>query len=592
MVDLFCAIVGDGRIFPVEIDLDEIVGTLKEKILEETPDLKRFGAAALTLYLARHSDTWLSGDDDDVDAVEKGEIPDAIKTLMVNEMKPGEELNSDECFGKDFAPGKRELHVLVELPKPKKRCVQDQRHLTSVDDASNPWWFELLAASLASSALPSIDSLAEFVASPLPVKIGLTRASFEGMALHMDRSTLDKICVINEAAPCGKIYKELLAPALESSPAQDSHGDWKEVLHQPLTTVFEKPFVHGDASIPGELPLTMLRPCMFFKADGVCVFRGEVGVAGAALEPILRGKCMWWFGAKVPYVFGYTIEGNHSCTLYALSSPDEKTVETTAIRSYDTKKATQRVELILAVLQLARLVKGIIKLCPDNASREFVDFAQFNGIVVRLNPLCVVKDFTKFWSLDGASIDPPKIVSIYEQLKPFQIPHADELVHVSYCGRRLMFKPRGEQIPPFSLKKLFAAIECVLEALVVLHRNGWMHRDIRWPNVMQHVNNTKQWFLIDFEDAAPSPQSFPSGTHLRERTHAPEIFVEGGTHTTAVDLWSVGRLIKERDSESVRMNWTGSPRRRAFMLSLLHDDPSKRPTAQDPLETLRGLRRE
>jgi hypothetical protein len=32
MVRLLCAVVGDGRIFPVRIDLEEIVGDLKEAI--------------------------------------------------------------------------------------------------------------------------------------------------------------------------------------------------------------------------------------------------------------------------------------------------------------------------------------------------------------------------------------------------------------------------------------------------------------------------------------------------------------------------------------------------------------------------------
>lgn len=72
-----------------------------------------------------------------------------------------------------------------------------------------------------------------------------------------------------------------------------------------------------------------------------------------------------------------------------------------------------------------------------------------------------------------------------------------------------------------------------------------MHRDIRWSNVMRTRGaDNRHWFLIDFGEAAKSPQRFPSGDDLTEECHAPEIFVKEGEHTVAVDMWSVGYLIK------------------------------------------------
>lgn len=84
--------------------------------------------------------------------------------------------------------------------------------------------------------------------------------------------------------------------------------------------------------------------------------------------------------------------------------------------------------------------------------------------------------------------------------------------------------------------ELFVALHNVLGALVVLLRASWIHRDIRKSNVIRKRDGAA-WFLIDFMDVAICPQSFPSGNHLITAEHAPAIFVDGGAHTTAVDIW-------------------------------------------------------
>ncbi|KAK1938111.1 hypothetical protein P3T76_009261 [Phytophthora citrophthora] len=62
------------------------------------------------------------------------------------------------------------------------------------------------------------------------------------------------------------------------------------------------------------------------------------------------------------------------------------------------------------------------------------------------------------------------------------------------------------------------------------------------------------WFLIDFAVAATSPQPSATGEHLSLDEHAPEIFVENGEHTTAVDIWAVGFLIESCELEN-SVNW-------------------------------------
>ncbi|KAL3672714.1 hypothetical protein V7S43_002007 [Phytophthora oleae] len=104
--------------------------------------------------------------------------------------------------------------------------------------------------------------------------------------------------------------------------------------------------------------------------------------------------------------------------------------------------------------------------------------------------------------------------------------------------------------------------------------------DIRWPNVIKRCD-CNSWFLIDFVDAAKNSQTFPSGDHLSEEEHAPEIFVEGDFHTTAVDIWAVGYLIQESSVE-----WDDLGERTAFSTQ---KDPASRPTADEALRDLKAL---
>ncbi|KAL3670320.1 hypothetical protein V7S43_004631 [Phytophthora oleae] len=65
MVTIFCAIPGPGSVFPVDIGTTQTVGHLKEKIKEEKPNVTRFDADMLKLYLAKDDGEWLNLNDDD-----------------------------------------------------------------------------------------------------------------------------------------------------------------------------------------------------------------------------------------------------------------------------------------------------------------------------------------------------------------------------------------------------------------------------------------------------------------------------------------------------------------------------------------------
>lgn len=122
MVTLLCAIVGVGGLVPVELDASATVVELKERIKAQCPDLMRFDAFLLTLYLARRRDnSWLHvGSVEASELVQGGKarMPPEVEELMEDELSLVESfrLDRDEYLGAAFVPVEGDIHVLVELP--------------------------------------------------------------------------------------------------------------------------------------------------------------------------------------------------------------------------------------------------------------------------------------------------------------------------------------------------------------------------------------------------------------------------------------------------------------------------------------------
>ncbi|TMW69872.1 hypothetical protein Poli38472_002028 [Pythium oligandrum] len=111
-VELECAVYGEGSVFPVKIARDAKVSALQKAIFDDQRYHERFSfpPSALTLYLAKKNGAWLA-DDDNLDALLGGDVD---KQYM--KMRPSWILGED-YLGANFQPGRKEIHVLVELPE-------------------------------------------------------------------------------------------------------------------------------------------------------------------------------------------------------------------------------------------------------------------------------------------------------------------------------------------------------------------------------------------------------------------------------------------------------------------------------------------
>ncbi|KAH9128443.1 hypothetical protein AeMF1_001387, partial [Aphanomyces euteiches] len=190
---------------------------------------------------------------------------------------------------------------------------------------------------------------------------------------------------------------------------------------------------------------------------------------------------------------------------------------------FNLESLSGRLNLFRSLVNIAPHLWRVAEMCPHPVrewfsclDENFVDIDEYEGATV------VVKTFRS--EVAAQRIEYLKVV--YEVMKNANVPNVDRLVHCGKYYARL--SPVGAGGFPFcrfptNEQTVLEAIQSILEALVVLHSVGWMHRDIRWSNVIKPANQSK-WFLIDFDHAATSPQDNSKDERLTSEEHAPDMF--------------------------------------------------------------------
>lgn len=88
---------------------------------------------------------------------------------------------------------------------------------------------------------------------------------------------------------------------------------------------------------------------------------------------------------------------------------------------------------------------------------------------------------------------------VYRLLADLKMPNVDRMEVEKRCSVTL--EPRGEKCAFHKLLErlsdLVSAVKNVLQALVVLHAAGWMHRYIRWANVLKECPRQRRWLEHD-----------------------------------------------------------------------------------------------
>jgi hypothetical protein len=102
---------------------------------------------------------------------------------------------------------------------------------------------------------------------------------------------------------------------------------------------------------------------------------------------------------------------------------------------------------------------------------------------------------------------------------------------------------RGEGLV---LKDVQAAIKIVLQCLVILHAKGFVHRDLRWANLIRLAKfradatlESSNFLVIDFEFAAVDGDCMSIGDYIHR-----DVVPYGSQYCAANDLQLVGKLVK------------------------------------------------
>ena len=98
----------------------------------------------------------------------------------------------------------------------------------------------------------------------------------------------------------------------------------------------------------------------------------------------------------------------------------------------------------------------------------------------------------------------------------------------------------GKEVLPVNKVELLWAIWCVLQALRVMHSEGFYHCDIRWPNILQS-RRPDRWMLIDWDQACTA------GQDIEYLKAAPENNPISGAEA---DIWMVGNLVNDKNLSS------------------------------------------
>ena len=134
-----------------------------------------------------------------------------------------------------------------------------------------------------------------------------------------------------------------------------------------------------------------------------------------------------------------------------------------------------------------------------------------------------------------------------------------DLQPVGFCGS-----------VPTSIAECKAAASSVMSAMEWLHRNGFVHRDIRPWNIMKAEG---EWFLIDLEWANYEDQSMEG---YDPALFPPERNTAGFLWTKAADMWQFGKLLQTWNQLDAHGH--------ELVQVLTQSDPSNRLSAREVLE--------
>jgi len=516
--------------------IPENISDLKEKVKEKRPnDLNHCDAARLDVYP-------VGTDVSNLEGAQKLD-PQAPMEEVALPKKRGEYLIV-------VAP-KSTLGPAVEQPPPQGTDQQQQQESSLAAQKMLQRSQQIVAQWTQGLTLPTtVDGLRNAVRAVLPKALP---SPYHATITGLDQPVGDVLAVANEAA----LLVPQLAKLVGSIYSSSKFGENEDSVHSLIDALVLDPMkIIGDgadcifkwnrngidasgATVKG------LRPdVLMWLPSGVLAFKGEdkalesdIGMARCELLTKLGNFSDTFFG-QAQYQICYAAGGSLLEFLVITRDPsggrptcssltDQVNLSTVRGRSLCVRYAIN-IARVLVSLQRAHPEGSVVRLGSRITTHSSV--VEVFGDFVRKQ----TKDFT------GEVLQ-----DLYQQIKDRQAPclvYADDnitftrtnglTVHISpvgFCGR-----------PPASFAEMVVAGRQILTALIWLHENGWVHRDIRPQNILFADG---RWYLMDLE-WANIIDSEMARYHPQQEFTPPELIgMEEGKWTSACDMWQFGKLI-------------------------------------------------
>lgn len=202
------------------------------------------------------------------------------------------------------------------------------------------------------------------------------------------------------------------------------------------------------------------------------------------------------FYGQLPFVLGYAT-GGLSINFFLLT-PNKECIAVFPTPFY-AGHVDVRMRLVQVVINIFRLFRTMCHLLPSDCPiRLFSTLERQEGVSVTIFPTFVLKKIPLDWKYARKS----ELLTLYNAIleqKPRNIVNIKEMPTFTRRHMRLELSPVGYPVHVRDIIRLRHTIRDMLKGLAFLHKLGYVHRDLRWANVIRdRYGNVR---LIDLEHA-------------------------------------------------------------------------------------------
>ena len=329
--------------------------------------------------------------------------------------------------------------------------------------------------------------------------------------------------------------------------------------------------VNRNAIDPSGATLDALRPDWWALCRGALLAKAEhkrtSGELNDAISELATKMHIWnpVLLRGLPFLPCYAV-GGPLLRFCALSRDTSGAVRVDSVSpTFNMNVAVDRVTIVTYTFNLFRCMVSLRARMPEIVPVLYVDQVRPNGVVIRIYDDYVIKLCTPA----------PEYVYAAARGLPFAVTIDFPLGRRRRGGVELRITPVCVNCRPNTEAELKAAISCVLIALNVFHMKGYVHRDVRWPNVLL---DGSRWLLADFELSEKAGEVLP--VSFRSSKMSPEAN-SGKPVLSPGDMWQVGMLVVAwaRDASGRVLSEDAAQ----FVDAVMSADPEARLTAQAAL---------